>query len=777
MISGFYGRGPELCRRSMPAEKLTQRIIHQSLTFAVAAWLACQTVCFAQANDRVAAVAWSFGWDGVVVVGRWTPATAAFTLGEPGECRLELSVFDAEGHTATFVTTQSFPAGEHRWTGYFQCGRIDSPVHVRLVGPDGTAISDVMFRPGQSGQLRPLAKLADRIIVTAGLPVRGEGPLGFDRLARPAHSSSDAAVHVIAHDAPSQLPTDVRSYDSVHWVALAGASMIPPAVSDALRSWAADGGRLIVSLPKDLSAFRSSPLLDWLPVHVGDEPVAVLNLGELERVAGRSIRIPTTGRELVPRLKSADGVSLASSRDDPLLLRVPYGFGEVTILGLDITQPPLEKWGGLRDLARNLVEVAPEPAGNAAQRATHRAGQLTSTGISDLASQSQACLDHFPSVQRPSLWWTMSWMVVLLAVIGPLDYLLVHYVIRRPHATWFTLPVWLIAAGLLATRSGLAWNTSEAQWNQLDVVDVDVRTNRFRVQTWGTQYSPSTRRDNVAVRVPTSEWRQYIDAQPATLPNFNCSAIPETAFGGMYRPGGTEWNRTEYRILTGVPQIERLPVLQWSSRTITSQWSGAGTSPVDSRLQSTGLGRLSGMITHQLPGELSEWILAYGNRAYRRQPNREEETSLPWPAGQSWNIDDPRTIQRELKGVLTRAVLLRDPREGKVGEQYRSAQTRYDPLARDLSLVWELLTFHEAAGGTNYTTLANHLLADHDLSRQLDLGRAVLFGRLAALPATAIETNEHRITADRHDLFVRILLPVERSGDFIPELPKLKDEK
>uniref|UniRef100_A0A7C2JYL1 DUF4350 domain-containing protein n=1 Tax=Schlesneria paludicola TaxID=360056 RepID=A0A7C2JYL1_9PLAN len=719
-------------------------------------------------------MSWELGWDGLVVVGRWTPVTVTFTLPQPDDCRLELSALDAEGHTATFVTTQSFPAGEQRWTGYLQCGRIDSPLSARVLGRDGRVYAESVWRPGQSDQLRPLSKLADRVIVTAGLPPGSEGPHGFDRLSRPAQGLSDAAVHVIARESPALLPTDPRSYDCLHWVVLAGTAPMPEDVSEALRNWVADGGRLIVSLPKDLAAFRSSPLQNWLPVRIGDEPIAVLNLGELERLAGRSIRIPSSGRELVPRLMAEEGVALASSRDDPLLLRAPYGFGEVTVLGLDITQPPLEKWGGLRDFVRNLVEIAPEPTGAATSRTTHRMGQLTSTGISDLASQSQACLDHFPAVDRPSLWWSMLWMLVLLAVVGPLDYVLVHYVIRRPHATWVTLPVWLVAAAVLAAQSSDAWNTTEAHWNQLDVVDVDTRTGRFRAQTWGTHYSPANRRENLKVRGPAHDWTALVSNTDSLRPRLSWSAIPETAFGGMYRPGGTEWGRTEYRVFSDRQQLEGLPVLQWSSRTIAAEWSGEGHAPIVSDLHSTGLGRLTGSLRHELPGELTDWILAAGNRAYRRQAVREIETSLPWPPGETWQVDDSQTYQRELKGVLTRSVVLRDPREGKSGEQYRTAETRYDPLSRDPALVWELLTFHEAAGGSNYTTLANHLLADHDLSRQLQLGRAVLFGRLSAPPVAAVERSGEAVAPTRHDLFVRIVLPVRHTGEVLRVLPRFE---
>ena len=60
----------------------------------------------------------------------------------------------------------------------------------------------------------------------------------------------------------------------------------------------------------------------------------------------------------------------------------------------------------------------------------------------------------------------MAWMLAVIVVVGPLDYLLVHRVLRRPHATWFTLPVCMIAAAALGARSAQSWNTSAARSNQ-----------------------------------------------------------------------------------------------------------------------------------------------------------------------------------------------------------------------------------------------------------------------------------------------------------------------
>jgi hypothetical protein len=89
-------------------------------------------------------------------------------------------------------------------------------------------------------------------------------------------------------------------------------------------------------------------------------------------------------------------------------------------------------------------------------------------------------------------------------------------------------------------------------------------------------------------------------------------------------------------------------------------------------------------------------------------------------------------------------------------------QDSYDPLTRDSDQIVRILSFHESAGGKEYTTLTNHLLQALDFSAQVRTNRAVLFGRIA-VKGSAFALDEENIEPSRHAAYVRILLPVERS--------------
>ncbi|HUQ72938.1 MAG TPA: hypothetical protein VM165_25645 [Planctomycetaceae bacterium] len=725
---------------------------------AVVVWLLAAAPAFAAEPTDVS---WSVGWDGVVKLGRWSVAAAEFTLTEPAECRLECTAPDGDGHSVRFLgPTTKLTAGRQRIETPFQIGRPDGSVTLRL-RRDGAEVAQTMQRSETDGGLQ-LAPLSDRLIVTLG-EVRSVTALATTPLRRHVHLSTRVAA--------AELPGSVAAYAAVDWLLLTGSAAVSELQSAAIRDWVRDGGRLIVSVPKTMTEFQSSPLTAWLPVKVATEPVVVRDLGALEAFAGRNLRIPMTGGVKVADLNAPDGVVLASSRNEELLVRVPYGFGEVVVLALDVTQAPLVNWGGMNDFVRRLVELEPAATGDEKSSDRNVRGQLTSTGISDLASQLGASLDRFPEVRRPSPWWSMVWLLGCLLVVGPLDYVLVHRVLQRPHYTWVTLPVWLVLFAGLAASAGGGWNRTTARLNQMDVVDIDEATQSVHVNSYATFYSPVSQRVDLTAAPRVADW-SAVAANSALSRGLSWFYIPESTTGGLYRPGGVEWGRTEYQIEPLSGQMTSVPVLQWSSKTIASSWSDTARNAVESDLQSTGLGRLTGTLTHYLPGRITDWVLAYGNRAYQLQVSRTDDTIQPLPAGRRLSAEDPLLFQGDLRSLLTRVVTTRETGMTSKDMRVHLEQTKYDPLARDPHRLWQMVTFHKAAGGTGYSRLDNELLLDSDLTRQLELGRAVLFGRLDAASWVETRVNGEELPPDRSDVFVRLVLPVRRSGEIVRELPK-----
>lgn len=712
------------------------------------------------------------GWNQSVRMGRWNVASVMLPVETTGSYRLICRAPDNEGHVVVFESpaTEASAGSAVSLRVPYLLGRPDGQLRFELVRDAEILWQQTVRFQGAKSAAAPLV-LSDRLIVTLGKPN------GFRPLNSPTGLPGKVGQRVVEWTSVETLPIDPLAYDAVDWLVLTGANAPAEPAREAIQQWVQRGGRLVVSLPLSAENWRASPLREWLPLAIPPEYVAARGLGDLEAFAGRNIRIPFVNRLEIPALPTTSGQVLASSRELPLLLRMPWGFGEVFILAVDLTQPPLSNWGGLDDFVRKLLAV--DAAAVVAQRQDDRGvtRPLTSSGITDLASQLMATQDHFPEVRRPAPWWSMAWLLLLLAVVGPLDYLLVHRVLQRPRWTWFTLPCWLIAATGFAAYTGQEWNSSTQTLKQLDIVDVDVATKTTRSETWLTTLAPEITRQSLTIQPTAGDWRHlWGQDQTWNLP-VSWRGVPETTTGGLYRPSGSEWGRTSYHIATDHAEVHDLPLLQGATRTLSTGWTAESTQLVEAHLRNTGLGRLTGEVTHHLPGTLTDWMLVYGSRVYRLHMARNSDEIQPWAAGVRFSTDDSLALQNDLKNIITQTVITRETEIGKVTEKrLRHEQTRYDVSDRSSDRLWQVLTFHDAVGGQAYTGLTNTGLEQHDFSRQLDLGRAVLFGRLESTPAAAITVNGTTKPAELSVVYVRLVIPVQSSGEVLRVLPKFGDE-
>jgi hypothetical protein len=95
----------------------------------------------------------------------------------------------------------------------------------------------------------------------------------------------------------------------------------------------------------------------------------------------------------------------------------------------------------------------------------------------------------------------------------------------------------------------------------------------------------------------------------------------------------------------------------------------------------------------------------------------------------------------------------------------------WNPLsADDLPRLSELLLFHEAAGGTNYSRLTNRWLTPLDLSYVLAHDTAILMGRLGQPAIRYEQVDGEPLQADRTFTVARVLLPVEVDLSELPEV-------
>ena len=131
------------------------------------------------------------------------------------------------------------------------------------------------------------------------------------------------------------------------------------------------------------------------------------------------------------------------------MVRTAVGFGEVIFAAVDLHVSPLAGWSGRPAFLRNLLQLDE----GAYQAKTQSMTPLMTRGYQDLAG----ALNHqlgttFLGVGTISFSWVTIVVLAYLALIGPIDYLLVKKVFRRMEMSWVTLPLII-----LLVTGGACW--------------------------------------------------------------------------------------------------------------------------------------------------------------------------------------------------------------------------------------------------------------------------------------------------------------------------------
>ncbi len=181
----------------------------------------------------------------------------------------------------------------------------------------------------------------------------------------------------------------------------------------------------------------------------------------------------------VPGFTEPRGLTCVKDGDLPLVLRCAHGLGSLIYFGGDLSEKPLRNW---RDRTRLVRKVMQWDARSG--QAIQRGGALIQLGYNDMSGQIRSALDKFDGVWILPFSLILIVLVVYWLVIGPLDWLIVHKVLKRPFLTWATFPLWIVLFSVLC----VAWLSAPGRpnkviLNELDIVDYDTETQSVRSST------------------------------------------------------------------------------------------------------------------------------------------------------------------------------------------------------------------------------------------------------------------------------------------------------
>ena len=265
----------------------------------------------------------------------------------------------------------------------------------------------------------------------------------------------------------------------------------------AIVDWVQRGGHLVVSVGANWQAVRDSVLGPALPaVPVGQERVQ--SLEALDTFAGsvKSITPAGTAPQMITKLEQLDergGQARASISNLPLVVRGAYGFGRVTLIGVDVDQKIFSDWSDRGLFWIRVLDLKRDRGNQVAGPRMAPRGSFYSTGVTDLASQLRVALEQFPGVKLIPFGWVAFLIFLYIVAIGPGDYLFLKRVVKRMELTWITFPAIVATVSLLAYYAAYQLKGNDLLVNKVDVVDVDQVFGLTRGRSWATLFSPQNR--------------------------------------------------------------------------------------------------------------------------------------------------------------------------------------------------------------------------------------------------------------------------------------------
>jgi hypothetical protein len=685
------------------------------------------------------------GLDQICKVGCWTRIKFEIRGGDESKSvRIDLHAPDSDGAIVHYIgpKTELIGPGEtYHHERYVKLGRLDGTIEIRLIDEDENLVHE-------SSVDLPFVALS-----TQPWFVEVFGEVGMERLARRRKYVDELRPLVGAIAAASRLPSHVRGWDGVERVFLSthgdGWRDVTSAQWSALETWIRLGGQCILCVGKNGEVVSQHEVLSkWLP-GVFDRVETVNRNPLLEDYASSNTQLLDVVATRLTKLTGSSAVNFGKRGRSlgPAIVSHAYGFGKIYFCALDLADEPVASWDARERFVEQMLDLQ-----HADFMSKEKGNRNSQNGYTEMSGQLRAALDTYDGGSEDGAGVTVLafslvafGLVIYLLVIGPLDYFFLNRVIGRMEWTWFTFPLGLVVAcGMIIGIHSWRLGDEPMRLNQVDVVDLDLSHGTVRGTSWVSLFTAQPNLFDVSANTHPAFPDCQIDEQAVIWQGLSGKGL-----GGFQSVSSVGWADSQYSVSTesnGDLSIHGMPIGAASSRSLLSQWRGSvDVVGKQSALSEDSLLVLSGTVTNPLDVTLKNPTLVYRSTIYRlgRQIRPDQQISVR---------DLPR---RGLEWDLTRRITSGDK------QQNASTTTKWNPLEQDVRRIIEVMMLHKAAGGADYTQLTQRYQSQIDLSDQLNLGRAILWGE-ADEPAQSMKVGEHDATsnAERHWAFYRILIPV-----------------
>jgi hypothetical protein len=609
--------------------------------------------------------------------GAWTPVFVDLTAGPQGLDNAVLTVEVADNDDIQNTYTVNLPPRldpkeSFRAITYTKMGSGGQDIVVNIKAGNKTARHSRNF-----GQY-DLLSLNEILYLTAGSRLPGLRRLAntINQEAEKQGSQRSRYYHprTAYADDVEALPTRWFGYDAVDLVILTTGNLefITKLLDDrshrreALAEWVQRGGHLLISTGSHQDVLRDLLKILDIPLKIsGKTPVDRLTEVENWITAQTPLQGKPTkdGRKQVIDVakissssKEADVVLTLKSDSSPLIVRVPYGMGRVTLIGFDLDLQPFASWESQSQFYEKLLTdshyLPPDPSRRNPNAQMNPMGGFGDTFGGEVAGDLQNSLEQFEDVPMISFGWVALFILIYIVVVGPLDYFFLKKVVKRLELTWITFPTVVLVVSAAAYFAAYAIKGNDLRINKVDLVDIDLvegpASARSYGQTWLTLFSPRIQLYTIGIEPASPEW-----AAPGEAGKLGASVLvswlgrPDSGFGGTDRGRSQSLFRRSYEYETDGRGLNGVPIQVWSSKSFTARWEAPldpKRLPILADLRHPGDAEnpkgnpknLTGSITNQLPVAFEEAYLIYGDgeampkfiNLGRMEPNARKEISI-----------------------------------------------------------------------------------------------------------------------------------------------------
>jgi hypothetical protein len=704
-------------------------------------------VALPAAAEQVSIEGTSVGIHGEFKVGHWTRVVVSLSAPQAISGKLALITADGEGLSARYVDADGASVKVHSTTEverFVRFGTAHPNLTVEFIAEDG-AVTRREFAARDLPQGR--ASTSEMVLVVGQ-------DMGVSAALRQRLYRIKRATHVVKIGALNELPTTALGYDGIDLVVMTtselSASQLEAPGMSAMRDWLLTGGRAVISCG------RNSPLLFGSDGHFAAlapgtfERVASLRkTAALEAFAGSTQRLATETRLEMSQFADPRGQIVTSEETSgtarPLIINYAAGFGQISLITVDLDQPPLADWSGrAKILARLMAFHQPGETGKSAgSKQTSLPAQL---GYNDLAGQLRNALDQFPGVRLIAFSWVAGLIAAYILLIGPVDYFFVRFGLRRMQATWLTLTVVSVSFVALAWWIDARRRSDALAMNQASIIDIDAGVGLERGIAWSHVYSPRTTSLALQPRVHIEEQNSSAALVP-NLATMSWQGLPGAGLGGLDGRSPPVLFDASYDVVMPAsgsaarPAMASVPIQTASTKAFVAEWSRSAVARPQMTFQATSDGLITGKFTFDYDYELEDGFVLYDRFLFKILGTIKR--------GRVIEITPSSTSRNVLYHLTQKQVI-----------DSKDIVTPWNPRSTDVPRILEIMMLHEVAGGDNYTGLTQRFFGRLDLSDHLGAGQALLIGRSHQSPIAWQGEPLGSVSDERSWTMVRVVIPV-----------------